>query len=348
MAESSTQFGCNDITKIVSGCEENGNIRLINPNAQIDEEGVKNEDLVIYATLRARVKNKSLLVGKDDEIWNELTFIKAKSNAPGQAGEGSANATPENTSFLTTNWTNIGSSDMLFEQDHETFGITNINVDIQADFVPRVSIDFVDLRGATLFEQGSCSPCASFFHQPYPVFELVLKGYYGSPIKYQLMVQDFKTSFDAASGNYVSKGEFIGFNYAFLSDIILAYVLAVPYIEGSDEILTGIYEDYLKYYDERGFNQGKNKFEPLSADDNSPLTLYNYVRKLQELEGQGNSDKGPIAEIQSSSELFAIENLDKFQEIISDINKLLDNDFDEAWKKEGGQESNSLYYYGNQ
>ena len=61
MAESSTQFGCNDLAKNVSGCEENGNIRLINPNAQIDEEGVKNEDLVMYATLRARVKNKSLL-----------------------------------------------------------------------------------------------------------------------------------------------------------------------------------------------------------------------------------------------------------------------------------------------
>ena len=144
MAESSTQFGCNDLAKNVSGCEENGNIRLINPNAQIDEEGVKNEDLVMYATLRARVKNKSLLVDKDDELWNELTFIKAKSNAPGQAAEGSVNATPENTSFLTTNWTNIGSSDMLFETDHETFGITNINVDIQADFMPKISIDFVD------------------------------------------------------------------------------------------------------------------------------------------------------------------------------------------------------------
>ena len=277
-----------------------------------------------------------------------INFYKSsKSNAPGQAGEGSENATPENTSFLTTNWTNIGSSDMLFEQDHETFGITNINVNIKTDFVPRVSIDFVDLRGLTLFEQGSCSPYSSFFHQPYPVFELVLKGYYGSPIKYQLMVQDFKTSFDAASGNYVSKGEFIGFNYAFLSDIILAYVLAVPYIEGSDEVLTGIYEDYLKYYDERGFNQGKNKFEPLSADDNSPLTLYNYVRKLQELEGQGNSDKGPIAEIQSSSELFTIENLDKFQEILSDIRRIFNKDFDEEWEKEGGKNNNNLYYYGN-
>ncbi len=347
MAESSTQFGCNDLAKNVSGCEENGNIRLINPNAQIDEEGVKNEDLVMYATLRARVKNKSLLVNKDDELWNELTFIKAKSNAPGQAAEGSANATPENTSFLTTNWTDIGSSDMLFEKDHETFGITNINVDIQADFIPKISIDFVDLRGATLFEQGSCSPYASFFHQPYPVFELVLKGYYGSPIKYQLMVQDFKTSFDASTGNYVSKAEMIGFNYAFLGDIMLAYVLAVPYIEGSDEILTSIYQDYLNYYKERGFNEGRNKFEPLSADDNSPLTLYNYVRKLQELEGQGNSDKGPIAEIQSSSELFTIENLDKFQEILNDIDEFIDKDFDESWKKKGGKNVNNLYYYGD-
>jgi N-acetyl-anhydromuramyl-L-alanine amidase AmpD len=347
MAESSTQFGCNDLAKNVSGCEENGNIRLINPNAQIDEEGVKNEDLVMYATLRARVKNKSLLVDKDDELWNELTFIKAKSNAPGQAAEGSVNATPENTSFLTTNWTNIGSSDMLFETDHETFGITNINIDIQADFIPKISIDFVDLRGATLFEQGSCSPYASFFHQPYPVFELVLKGYYGSPIKYQLMVKDFRTTFDASTGNYVSKAEMVGFNYAFLSDILLAYVLAVPYIEGADEILVSIYEDYLKYYDERGFNQGKNKFEPLSADDNSPLTLYNYVRKLQELEGQGNSDKGAIAEIQNSSELFTIENLDKFQEILNDIDEFIDKDFDEAWKKEGGKNINNLYYYGN-
>ena len=63
----------------------------------------------------------------------------------------------------------------------------------------------------------------------------------------------------------------------------------------------------------------------MSADDNSPLTLYNNERKKQKTKGQRNTDKGAIAEIQNSSELFTIENLDKFQEIINDIEQLKRN-----------------------
>ena len=319
-------------------CKENGNITLLDPSGAIPNNSVNQEDLVIYATLVARVRNKSLVEQREPETLTTINFVKGKDTAPGQA--------PVGTSFLTTNWTDIGSVDSQLGEDLETFGMTNIDINFQGGFVPIVSIDFIDIRGATLFEQGSCSPYGAFFHQPYPIFELTIKGYYGQPVKYFLSVQKFTTSFDPGSGNYKSKAQFVGYSYAFLSDILLGFVMAAPYIEGADTKLNKIYQDYLKYYKTLGYNEGTNSFNPIkSGNEGRPLTVFNYVKKLQGLMGQGNTDQGAIAEIQNSTEINTVANISTVSTIISQLQEIL-GDFKDGWIELGGTEDEEVYKFG--
>ena len=182
MASGSTNNFCSKINTDLKGeigyenelalyCKENGNMILLDPAGAIPNNSVDQEDLIIYATLTARVRNKSLVEQKPDEEFVSINFVKGQNTSPGQA--------PEGTSFLTTNWTDLGSVDSKLGEDLETFGMTNIDINFNGGFVPIVTVDFVDIKGATLFEQGSCSPYGAFFHQPYPIFELTVKGYYG-------------------------------------------------------------------------------------------------------------------------------------------------------------------------
>ena len=349
MASGSTNNFCSKINTDLKGeigyenelalyCKENGNMILLDPAGAIPNNSVDQEDLIIYATLTARVRNKSLVEQKPDEEFVSINFVKGQNTSPGQA--------PEGTSFLTTNWTDLGSVDSKLGEDLETFGMTNIDINFNGGFVPIVTVDFVDIRGATLFEQGSCSPYGAFFHQPYPIFELTVKGYYGQPIKYFLSVQKFNTSFDPGSGNYKSRAEFIGYSYAFLSDILLGFVMAAPYIEGADTRLNRIYKDYLDYYKKLGYNEGVNAFNPIKAGrEGRPITVFNYVKKLQGLMGQGNTDSGPIAEIQNSVEL---NNVDKVNDIIIILDNIREvfGDFKEKFVELGGVDEDNILKFG--
>ena len=139
-------------------CTDNGNVTLINPAGAISNNVGNQSDLITYASLRANVKTKSLVTNRVDENIIAVNFLKAKESNPGTA--------PEGTSFLTTNWTKVGSLSSQLGDDLETFGMTNIDININSGFVPTITIDFEDIRGATLFEQGSCSPYAAFSTNP--------------------------------------------------------------------------------------------------------------------------------------------------------------------------------------
>ena len=79
----------------------------------------------------------------------------------------------------------------------QSFGITDISIEIEgANFIPRVVINFVDVRGKTLFESPENSPYGAFFHLPWPIFYLTDKGYYGKAIKYRLHLVKFNTRFN--------------------------------------------------------------------------------------------------------------------------------------------------------
>lgn len=306
------------------------NVVLLDPAGAIANNSVRQEDLIMYASLSATVRPKTLIQNKPDQKILEVTFVK----------EGSLDlnvAAPVGKSFLTTDWTNISSFDSQIGKDLETFGMTSIDMSFNSGFIPQVTINFVDVRGATLFEQGSCSPYGAFFHQPWPIFELTVKGYYGNPVKYSLALKNFTTKFNPSNGNYESTAEFIGYSYAFLSDILIGYALAAPYMEGSEEKLKAIYQKYLDYYSSRNFNTGKNAFNPINNDTGKPVTLKNYLDAVQKLQsGQDGQDPAVIGQIRGSQELKTLTDSEKIQTTLDELNGLL-SDFANEWKNAHGE-----------
>lgn len=143
--------------------------------------------------------------------------------------------------FLTTYYTDITYDDAKNGEVIEGLGITSINIDFDSWYMPQIAINFTDVRGVSLFVPNEYaafnsgeSPISngfykSFFTFPYPQFKLKVKGFYGNPVTYVLNCVDFKGEFNSETGNFDSIAKFIGFNYAFLSDIQLQYLVAAPY-----------------------------------------------------------------------------------------------------------------------
>ena len=77
-------------------------------------------------------------------------------------------------------------------------------------------------------EPGLRSPYSAFFHMPYPMFSLTMKGHYGKGINYKLHLLKFNSRFDAETGNFIINCEFIGFTFTYLADIPAIYADVGP------------------------------------------------------------------------------------------------------------------------
>ena len=89
--------------------------------------------------------------------------------------------------------------------------------------------------------------------------------------------------------------------------------------------------------------KAKQKFDPLNNKDGRPFTVFNYVKKIESLIGGGNSDQGAIADIQNSTELGNIDDLDNLSNVLDDIDKF-GSDFKEEWIELGGQVDGEKLY----
>jgi LAS superfamily LD-carboxypeptidase LdcB len=232
-----------------------GAYTIIDPNPE--NHTINHEDLFIYASLKAKTKGRTFLT--DDRTDNNDDEIRTiEINSVDLVISDSASRGEEKRTFLSTNWTEIGGSqftDVNNRGDVEGFGITNVDIKIEGSYIPVVTIDFVDIRGATLFEQGSCSPYALFFHLPYPVFELTVKGYYGKPVTYYLNLVKFNTKFNSSTGNFEARGEFIGWSYAFLADVLMGYVRCANYMDDTWDAQKNLkrkYDEAIEYYYDNG------------------------------------------------------------------------------------------------
>ena len=205
-------------------------VRILDPNPV--QEIVPPEDMFIYISLEARQRSKSVLTQVDDGFYNfDTKKLNTIDIAVPQEETFAGSKLFRSKPMLTTEWTEIGGHNVDLFRDYEGFGITNIDVKIQSQSAPQVVIDFIDVRGATLFEQGSCSPYGLFFKLPYPIFILTLKGYYGRPVQYYLNLVKFNSKFNSETGNMDCRAEFIGYSFAFLSDVIMGYVGASQYLK---------------------------------------------------------------------------------------------------------------------
>jgi len=184
------------------------------------------EDLGVYINLEVFKNNRSIIAQDNSgtsikqDAGVSFKFIGNKDKSP---------ITTDYTKFTTVFG---GDSNIV-----ESFGITDITIDFNTSFTPLININFVDLRGASLFELGSDSIYNVFFTLPYPIFKLTVKGYYGQAVTYCLHLTKFNSLFNSSTGNFEMNCQFIGYTYAFLSDILMGYLKAVPYTERGAELL---------------------------------------------------------------------------------------------------------------
>lgn len=165
-------------------------------------------------------------------------------------------------SFINASYSEIRGSNI---SNAENLGIESINIAIDSHMYPQVSIKFVDVRGFSLMmpsmmQNNKDSYNALFnaiFKFPYPRFELTVKGFYGTPVVYDLAVNEFTSGLNSSTGNYEMTVTFIGYPFGLLSDIPMNLIIAAPYIESDDKAeLTSYWTDAcstrLKYTDKGG------------------------------------------------------------------------------------------------
>ena len=255
----------NGSENILVKVDEN-NLIYIDPNSivngnTVETRGVIPENFVMYVNLEADLVPRSILTAPGGQnIIGSLSSIAKGTlnflrNQNGQDFDTTWTDSFLNSEEVKNNKT--GEFTGEFEQSDssgQSFGIDSINIAIKgANFIPQITINFVDVRGKTLFESPKDSPYKAFFHLPWPIYYLTVKGYYGKAIRYRLHMTNFTSRYNESNGNFDITCTFVGSTYAYLNDIPLSGMLNAPYmyyIESDSEIKfnnkTGINEKRVK------------------------------------------------------------------------------------------------------
>lgn len=232
---------------------------------------------------------------------------------------------------LTTNYTDCFLRDLKrIGGNTEMFGISSIDIAYNNYMVPEVTIEFVDVRGAALFSPresqdgndgalsqepydtaGSFFQC--FFTFPYPKFTLLVKGFYGQPVSYELTCSDFRARFDSQTGNFACTAKFVGYAFSFLSDVMVNAMVAAPY---SDYIGS----DYWKAqnFTLPGTNGGTKEMPKLAQLIEDTKTIMANAEK----EREESSEYQAVKQSQSASSACS-EILDAYKEFSNELRKRL-------------------------
>lgn len=241
------------------GCSA-GKTILIDPNTFDNQSSSSNvsvplEDLTISVQLETTKRSRTVLSSDKDLSTStkgtKIKFIEGR-EINGQK-------------YLTTSYTDLTTSFDLDNID-DSLGITSINIDFNSSYAPLIVIDFVDLKGSSIFQNESRiksgkNKYASFFQLPYPIFTLTVKGYYGMPVKYELHMTNFSAKFNSKTNNFEITCKFIGYTYAMLSDMLLGYLKAIPYTE-----------------------LGRNKYNKIKETQPDLLTLDELMDKISKID----------------------------------------------------------------
>ncbi len=229
---------------------------VIGKNGEVAPRGIEQENLVMYVNLEADLIPRSTLLATNDQ--NTMTQIT----------KGTLNFMSNNGKDFDSSWTNayngtdiptkfdkegkaieFNASNTNYDASAQSFGIDSISITVKgANFVPQVQINFVDVRGKTLFESPENSPYKAFFHIPWPIFYLTVKGYYGKAIKYRLHLVKFSSKFNSNNGNFEVTTSFVGSTYAYMSDIPLKAALYAPFMYGIETVDAPQFNEGTKNY----------------------------------------------------------------------------------------------------
>ncbi len=263
------------------------NIYNFDPNDPNNTGRTTQQDgLNIFVSLEATPRKRST---KNRSVDKTIEFVKG--------------TVVDGRNSLTTNYVNVG-YDFSNDSNLETLNIKSINIDFNSSYVPLVSMVFIDTRGDSLMAKGKSSKYANvFFDLPYPVFKLTVKGEYGKAVSYCLHLTKFNSKFNSATGDFEIFCDFIGYTYAFFSDILLGYLKAIGEFPEVKEKLKS--EGLISINDFRIQNELLNsKIEKLSKTNDTYKqigVINNTLRRIEELNDKlinyGSSDSETINRI---------------------------------------------------
>ena len=204
---------------------------------------------------------------------------------------------------LSTDYTDSFYYDLKDHGTTEMFGISSVDIVYQNWMVPQVTIEFVDIRGGSLMQPTemrngngfngvngfSEKDIASSFFQcfftfPYPRFNIVVKGFYGQPVSYEITCNDFRVKFDASTGNFNATAKFVGYSFSFMNDVSLLACMAAPYcnnLDGSNYWDRKVEEGEFVIPNSTGQNMPMPKLSELCAN-------YGFILQKAEDMGQNN------------------------------------------------------------
>jgi hypothetical protein len=222
-------------------------IFVVDPNKIVTEDEtiipryVKQEDLVMYANITARLNPDSAIIDDGTDNSKVITigrvgvnFLNPLAKSPKDNLGNVVFGDKKNKDYFTTEWSDYFTSNA--EQgsffDPETFGISNIDVTHNASLTPIIKIEFIDVQGRTLLERGDdpTNPYNIFYRFPYPLFTLTIKGYFGKAIEYPLSMTKTSTTFDSSTGNYVIRAEFLSRTFSIYNNFLMIYAYVAPYM----------------------------------------------------------------------------------------------------------------------
>ena len=237
--------------------KKQGSVFVVDPNPP-GMDIVPPEDLFIYVKFSAYPRSRTTYGGNnlagnpiifDSGVVDEVNFISTKISY-NDAGKLDPSLQK---SYATTEWTQIGglnNSETRSAGVLEGFGIKSIDIKYNASLVPVVDITFTDVRGGALFDviedNDRLSPYSIFFKMPYPVFRLSVKGYFGQKVDYCLHMVNWTSNFDGSTGNFDISANFLGFQQAFLNDMVIGNIIGVVNTEQGFANLNRIFDERIK------------------------------------------------------------------------------------------------------
>ena len=223
---------------------DQNNIICIDPNSVTDENNVVGprhvtpENLVMFVNLEADLIPRTVLSLSDAKSQQgrlasiasgNLNFLKNHKGRDFDTTWSDYFNPLSSTTEINTN-SNSAMSSGDDDVSGQSFGIESVSLGVKAMGLPVVTINFIDVRGKTLMGAEKNSPYASFFHLPWPIFYLTVKGFYGKAIKYRLHMTSFTSRYNDSNGNFEITCSFVGQTYAYLTEIPLNGMLAAPYL----------------------------------------------------------------------------------------------------------------------
>lgn len=115
-----------------------------------------------------------------------------------------------------------------FFRENIGFGIMSVDIELNTNLHPIITITFKDLYGNTMFGKNETADFANYkvlFNWPPPKFLYTFKGYLGSQVTWLLTLKQTSVTYQS-DGSYDIKCEFVPNQWGFMADLPFLFLLA--------------------------------------------------------------------------------------------------------------------------